>query len=209
MSLAGFKRDAKAGTNLNTKLMYATIKREDIVGAAGMLGIKVRGDEVEIYADMELTCIIDVALHDVKDGRGRSRVQAYLEDVGPATDLEREMLEARIHAKTSLFRIEEYDPRRRTVKLSDQLRGGGGDVTIYDGDLRVVPEEGDSVFARICRGPKMCSTSGTSFSFAEEAAPMLIRRYRAMRAKPNKRGPVSRFALFFRMNRKCGLELHP
>ena len=196
------------GTDLNTKLMFKMLKREDIVGAAGILGVRVGGSEVEVYADAELACIMDVALHDVKDGSGRSKVQAYLEDVGADTDLEREMLEAHIRARTSLFRVEERDPRRRTVRLSDQLRGGGGgDVTIHDGDLTVAPEEGDSVFARICRRPRFCTTSGISLGFAEDVAPMLIRRYRAMRAKPNKRGPASRFALFFRLNRKYGLDL--
>ncbi len=197
------------GTDLNTKLMSKMLKREDIVGAAEMLGMTVKGNEVEVYSDMEMGCIMDVALHDIKDGGGRSKVRAYLEDIGPATDLEREMLEARIRAKTSLFRIEGHDPRRQTVELSDQLRGGGGDITMYDGYLDVAPEEGNSVFARICRGPRTCTTSGISFGFAEEAAPMLIRRYRAMRARPNKRGPASRFALFFRMNRRCGLEAPP
>ena len=209
MSFAEYKRDSKVGTNLNTKLMTKMLKREDIVGAAGILGVNVRGSELEIYADAELACIMDVALHDVKDGGGRSKVQAYLEDVGADTDLEREMLEAHIRAKTSLFRIEECDPRRRTVRLSDQLRGGGGDVIIHDGDLAVEPEEGDSVFARICRRPRFCTTSGISLGFAEDVAPILIRRYRAMRAKPNKRGPASRFALFFRMNRRHGLQAAP
>ena len=207
VSLADHKRYAKVGTDLNTKLMSKMLRREDIVGAARMLGVNVRGDEVEIYADMELACIMDFALHDVKDGVGRSKVQAYLEDVGPATDLEREILDTYVRSKTSLFRVEECDPRRRTVRLSDQLRRGGEDVTVHDGDLSEEPDEGMSVFARICRGPKFCTTSGISFTFAEGSAPMLIRRYRAMRAKPNKRGPASRFVLFFRMNRKCGLQL--
>ena len=204
VSFSDYRRYREEGLDLNTKLMRSMIEAEDIDRAAGMLGIKRAGGNLEFDSRMEADCTIDFILCDVKDGRGRSKVQAYLEDVGPATDFEREMLEMRIRAKTSLFRVGECRPHRRTVELSDQLHGSG-DVTIYDKGLSASLEAGNSIFTRIYSGAGLCMTSGFLFGFAGEIAPMLIRRYSAMRAKPNRRGPASRFALFFRLNRKYGL----
>ena len=207
MSFADYRRYRGEGLGLNTKLMDSMIESEDIDRAAGMLGIKRKGGKLVFHAKAEMDAVIDFTLHDVKDGRGRNKVQAYLEGVGPATDLERELLEMRIGAKSSLFRVEECKAQRRTVRLSDQLHGSG-DVTIYDKGLSATLVKGSSIFTRIYRGQGLCMTSGVTFGFAEGGAPMLIRRYRAMRAKPSKRGPASRFALFFRMNRTCGIPIH-
>ncbi len=163
VSFSDYRRYREEGLDLNTKLMRSMIEAEDIDRAAGMLGIKRAGSSLEFHSRMETDCVIDFILHDVKDGRGRSKVQAYLEDAGPATDFEREMLEMRIRAKTSLFRVVECRPRSRTAKLSDQLHGSG-DVTIYDKGLSATLDAGNSMFTRIYRGQGLCMTSGITFS---------------------------------------------
>ena len=206
MSFADYERCRKAGLKLNDKLMDTMISRKDVDRAAGMLGIEIKGKDMEIHSDMDLYAMVDFILCDLRD-KGRSKVQAYLEDVGPDTDLERELLDMRIGSTTSLFEVKACSPRRRTVDLSDQLRGSGRDIVIYDRGLSATLAAGDSLFCRLYSGAGIHMTSGIVFRFPGEIAPELIHRYRSMRAKPNRRGPASRFALFFRMNRRYGVDV--
>lgn len=207
LSFADYKRYREAEQGLANKLAGKALGRGGIERAARLLGIKDKKG-VTVHSKEEVESIMDFALHDLRDGRGRNAAQAYLEDVGAATDLEREMLEMRASARTSLFRAESCDPRGMTVELSDRLRAGGRCITIYDGGLSATLRVGMHTFNRIYSGGGLCMTSGITFAFPGEAVPALIRRYRRMRARPGRRGPAARFALFFRMNRECGLPVH-
>ena len=207
LSFADYKRYREAGMDLNGKIMKRMLGPEDVGRAARMLGMGRDGKKLSSHPQTETDSLLDFALHDPRDGSGRTRVQAYIEDVGPATDLERKMLDMRARSRTSLFRAEARDPRACTVELSDQLRGGGadgGNVTIYDGGLSSTLAVGNYIFVRIYSGGGLCMTSGITFPFSAGIAPTLIKRYERMRARPNRRGPAARFALFFRMNRRYG-----
>ena len=205
MSFADYKRYRNAEQDLANKLAGKVLGGDRVLRAARILGIR-DGKDIMVRSEEEAESMMDLALHDLRDGRGRNAVQAYLEDVGAATDLEREMLEMRARSRTSLFRAESCDPRGMTVELSDRLRGGRR-ITIYDGGLSATLRAGMHTFNRIYSGGGLCMTSGITFAFLGEAAPSLIRRYRAMRARPGRRSPAARFALFFRMNRECGLPV--
>lgn len=209
MSFAEYRRCRTAGFALNSKLVDKMVGRKDIRRAAGMLGAKFDRKGIELHSDMEVDALMDFILCDLRDGRGRSKVQAYLEDVGPATDFERELLDMRIHSRSSLFRAKACNPRRRTVDLSDQLHGGRRDIVIHDRGLSASLTVDNSIFCRIYSRAGLHMTSGIGFNFPGEIAPGLIRMYKAMRAESNHRGPASRFALFFRLNRMHGLTVHP
>ena len=202
MRLAEYKRYRLNYKALDDKLIKAMLGPEDIARASRILGMK---HGRESYTEAELAGRTDLALCDIKDGSGRNKVQAYLEDVGPATEMDREMLEMRARARTSLFRVEECDPRGMTVTLSDQLRGRGGDVTIYDGGISDTIPVGFYIFTRTNDGQDASMTFGTTFGFRSSLGPAMIRKYRRMRETPSRRGPTSRFALFFRLNRRHGL----
>ena len=208
LSFADYKRYREAEQDLGDKLIGKALGGGKIRRAARLLGIWDKKG-IAVRSNEEGESMIDFALHDLRDGRGRNAAQAYLEDVGAATDLEREMLEMRAGSRTSLFRAESCDPRGMTVELSDRLQGGRGrSITIYDSGLSATLRAGMHTFNRIYSGGGLRMTSGITFAFPGEAAPALIRRYRRMRERRGRRGPAARFALFFRMNRECGLPVH-
>lgn len=203
VSMRVYDRYRREGADLNNRLLdseFFEAAMEKAVAAAGVVG---RTGRMRFRTEMELHATMDAALCDFRSDEGRTPVQAYMDDVGPSSKLERVMLEARIEARTSLFRAEECDASKCTVRMSDLLRGGRG-VTIRDRGLSATLLEGHSVFFRLYRFPELCMTSGVSFAFAGDSVPTLVRRYRRMRADPGRRGPASRFALFFRMNRRHG-----
>ena len=205
MRLAEYKRYRLNYKALENKLIKAMLGPEDIARAERILGMEVGGDGGESYSEAEMACRTDMALCDIKDESGRNKVQAYLEDVGPATEMDRKMLEMRAGARTSLFRVEACDPLGMMVTLSDQLRGGRGEVTMYDGGISDTVPVGFSIFTRIHDSPDTAMTWGTTFGFRTGLAPAMIKKYRRMRETPSRRGPASRFALFFRLNHRYGV----
>ena len=190
--------------HLNDKLMRSKFLTNDMIAKAGtLLGIRDKSGIMAFKSEMDMHATMDIALCDLRGEDGRTPVQAYMEDVGPASDAERGMLEARIGSHTSLFRVESSDAAGCTVDLSDQLREGHG-VTIRDRGLSMSTSAGEVMFIRLFRLPKFNTTSGVSFIFPGSRLPALLRRYDKMRKRPDRRGPVSRYALFFRLHRRYG-----
>lgn len=202
-----YDRYRDEGMRLNSRLLasrFFTKGAMDRIGAAA--GIEGGPKKMLFDSEMEFHATMDAALCDVRGDGGRTAVQAYMEEVGPAGEFERAMLEARINARTSLYRVEARDAAGCAVRMSDLLHGGGS-VTILDRGLSATLREGCGIFFRLYRLPELCMTSGVSFVFPWGGVPALVRRYRRMRKEPGRRGPVSRFALFFRMNRRRGLSV--
>lgn len=188
---------------LNDKLLKLLDK--GTVGRVGeMFGIKDKSGTLIFESEIEMHAVMDLSLCDVKRADGRTAVQAYMEDAGPSGDVERALLEARIGSVASLFRITGRDAVRGTVGLSDLLCGCG-EVAIRDNGLSLTAAAGNAMFMRLFRLPKFNTTSGIAFVFPGGRVPALIRRYNKMRAKEGRRGPVSRYALFFRMHRRYGM----
>lgn len=204
VSMREYDMHREAGMRLNDKLMKSKFLTKDITAKAGtLLGVRDKSGVMAFKSEMEMHATMDVALCDLRGEDGRTPVQAYMEDVGPANDVERGMLEARIGSRTSLFRVESSDAAGCTVDLSDQLREGRS-VTIRDRGLSMSTSAGEVMFFRLFRLPKFNTTSGVSFVFSGSRLPALLRRYNRMWKRPDRRGPVSRYALFFRLHRRYG-----
>lgn len=191
--------------HFNNKLMESECLGKDALGRAGeALGIRDKSGAMVFRSELEMHATMDLALCDLKGNDGRTPVQAYMEDVGPDGEMERAMLEARINSATSLYRVAGSDPGRGTAGLSDLLHGGG-DVTIHDKGLSLTAVAGSAIFIRLFRFPELNTTSGIAFVFSADRATALVRKYSKMRERPGRRGPVSRYALFFRMHRRYGV----
>lgn len=191
--------------HLNSKLMESKgFTKETLDRALALLGVRDKAGVAIYRSQMEMDATMDFALCDIRADGGRTAVEAYMEDVGPSGELERILLEARIKSSTSLFRVESADAAAGTVGLSDLLVEGER-ATIYDRGLSMSMSAGLALFMRLFRYPRFSATSGIAFVFSGDRAPALVRKYRKMREKPGRRGPVSRYALFFRMQRRYSL----
>lgn len=207
MSLKVYGRYKKAGMHFNNKLMESECLGKDALARAGeALGIRDKSGTMIFNSELEMHATMDLALCDLKGVDGRTPVQAYMEDIGPDGEMERALLEARINSATSLYRVAGGDPGRGTVALSDLLHGGG-DVTIYDKGLSLTAGAGagGAIFIRLFRFPELNTASGIAFVFSEDRVPAMVRKYSKMRERPGRRGPVSRYALFFRLHRRYGV----
>ena len=205
MSLRTYERYKKAGMHFNNKLMSSKCLGKDALARAGeALGIRDRSGAMAFKSELEMHSAMDLALCDIRGRDGRTPVQAYMEDVGPDGEMERAMLEARINSRTSLFRVEGSDADRWTVSLSDLLHEEG-DVVVHDRGMSLTAGAGHAVFIRLFRLPELNTASGIVFPFSGDRVPAMVRKYGKMRADGRRRGPVSRYALFFRLHRRYGV----
>ena len=205
MSLREYETYRDAGMTLNGRIMARSLGRDVLGRAATLLGIGMDGSGAPAFkTELEEYAALDLALFDLRGSGGRTPAQAYMEDVGPDGGTERALLEARINSRTSLFRIEGSDAGRGTVSLSDLLHGGGG-VAIYNKGMSMTARAGNAIFTRLFRLPELNTGSGIVFSFFGGSVPALVGRYRAMRSRRGRRGPVSRYVLFYKMYRRHGM----
>ena len=202
-----FKDYAKynaAGMKLNNKLMEKSLGKDALKRVGTLFGIVDKSGTMVFKSEMEMHAVMDVALCDLKGKDGRTPVEAYMEDIGPANDVERALLEARINSTTSLFRVTGSDAREGTVDLSDLLHGSG-DVTIYNKGMSQTAGTTDAAFIRLFRLPKANTASGIVFAFHGNRVPALIRKYNKIRAREGQGGALSRYALFFKLHRRYGI----
>ena len=200
-----YGRDREAGMRLNSKLMSSKMFSKEVLNkAVTMLGVRGSSGVSMYKSQMEMDAAMDFALCDIRAGGGRAPVEAYMEEVGPDGELERILLEARIKSRTSLFRAESADAAAGTVGLSDLLVEGQR-ATIHDMGLSISVSPALALFMRLFTYPKFSTTSGIAFVFPWDRAPAMVRKYMRMREKPGRRGPVSRYALFFRMQRRYSM----
>lgn len=190
--------------DLNERIAARCIGADALGRVGAAFGVGTRRGALAFGSEMERDAVVDTAMCDLRGEDGRTPAQAYMEDVGPASDLERAMLEARINSTTSLFTVTGCDAAGGTVGLSDRLRGEG-DVVIHDIGMSMSAIAGYAIFTRLLRFPELASTSGVVFAFHGGRVPSLVRRYGRMRERPGRRGPISRCALFFRQGRRYGV----
>ena len=205
MSRKVYERYKKAGMHFNNKLMSSKCLGKDALARAGeALGIRDKSGTMVFKSELEMHSAMDLALCDLRGRDGRTPVQAYMEDIGPDGEMERALLEARINSATSLFRVTGSDAGEWTVSLSDLLHGGG-DVVVHDRGVSLTAGAGQAVFIRLFRFPELNTASGIVFPFSGDRVPAMVRKYNKMRANKGRRGPVSRYALFFRLHRRYGV----
>lgn len=78
-------------------------------------------------------------------------------------------------------------------------------MTIHDRRLSPTSAEGPAVFIRLLRFPELNTASGIAFVFSRDRVPALARKYGRMRERQGRRGPVSMYALSFRLHRRYGV----
>ena len=207
MSLRKYERYRDAGMTLNERIMARSLGRDVLDRAAALLGVgRDRSGALKFKSEMDEYAVWDLAMFDLRGRDGRTPAQAYMEDVGPAGETERSLLEARINSETSLFRVTGSDAGGGTVALSDLLREEG-DVAIHNRGLSASALTGCAVFIRLYRLPELNTASGILFGFWGSAVPALVRRYGRMRENRGRRGPVSRYVLFYRLYRRHGIPI--
>ena len=165
-----------------------------------------RENTLHFEDERESLALIDFILSERLFG-GKSKIEQEL-DSGRVKD--EKLIKILIGYKkstTSLYEVTRTDKATSTVYLHDVL-GDGGDTSILDIQFSDSAQEGVLLFLRLVSVDEIRMTSGSAFVFDSNHRDLLLRRYRYLSKTSYAINPsVTRFIVFFKLNRKYGLPL--
>ncbi len=207
--ISKYKKYRKAGIELNSKMMDTL--DASFIEAFKILGIVeiIDGKNTVVIDEGEDPLLSDFSLFDFKYDDGKNTITRYKESIGGKNEVENEILEAMMYARSSLFEIIKTDPKNNTVVLRDVL-DEPEEITIIDVGFSQSAPVGGLLFARIIPFDEFNMTSGASFAFLGGMKSYLLRAYKRQMKKAMKKRHdevLNRFVVFFHLNREVGAEV--
>ena len=191
--------------DVNEDVLRGYVDADRLRAAARLLGLRVRRGRVEIE-EYDLPALYDFSINDLRRG-GKTALESYVEGMGGiegvAGAARRRLLRAMLSAKTSLYRMDGFDPEAGTVRLADMI--GGGTVTIHDRTMSMSPHKGSGIFTRIIALPSTSMTAGASSPFERRDLRRVLSAYRRLEKGSDRRPEIKRYALFFRLYAEFGM----
>ena len=156
--------------------------------------------------ERESLALIDFTLSE-RLFNGKSKIEQEL-DCGRVKDEKLiKILMGYKNSTTSLYEVTRTDKATSTVYLHDIL-GDGGDTSFLDIQFCDSAQAGVLLFLRLVSLDEIRMTSGSAFVFDGDHKDMLLKRYGyLLKANYAINPSVTRFIVFFKLNRKYGLPL--
>jgi len=208
-TVAHYRRLRAASRVLSSKVQVATRSLDfDPIKAAKKMTIPVKGRTLIFDGEMETAALMDFYLHEFQKG-GRCPLQCCDPVAMRLSADERDLLEAHMAARTSLFKVVAVEPGIAQLQLSDVLSPGQPDVMLSDIAMSQMGAATSEVllFLRVvaCQGIRM--SSGCFFAFSTLHRQRLLDAYaRRMETVPPGEQSQRRFIFFFQRHREFGEE---
>ena len=203
--LERYQRYREQGRELHSKIFDAYLDRDIIDETAQLLDLDREGDVLMYETEEEQSVHMDFILHEYRQN-GITLVERYRETNAADSELEREMLDALIHSKTSLFRVTSVDPSQSHVVLEDLLNDE--DIELTDQNFSRTASPDVLLFLRLVCFDDLAMTSGLSFAFPSDLEDHLLTVYNRVLEKTTRPPSMSRFIAFHKLNRKYGRDVH-
>jgi hypothetical protein len=200
-----YKTYREVGTQLNSDILEAYSDRELIVETAEELGIEFDGVNMAYEFESQMAAHFEFMLYEYHRD-GTTAAEQYLEEERWEDETEREILEATIAARPSLFEVESVSESGPHLTATDLLNDG--EHTLVDVNFSRTAEPGVVLCFRPVRYDEFTTTSGVSFPFpGDEKASLLDEHDR--RVDPDESRSVSRqrFVAFHDLYRNRGIHI--
>ncbi len=199
-----YKQYRNIAEKFSHKVVEKYTDEKSMLVVSKLLGIR-EGKTLVLQSDEELNFIMDFSLYEYQV-QGKTFLQRYKEDNLELDDKEAELLEAKMSAYSSLFKIVEVDPANISVTLRDILNDDK-EVKITDINFSKTAIPGLLMFTRIIPLSEFNVTSGMFCIFPEHSQKSLLKRYKIMKKKvKSDNESIQKYVAFFKLNRKEGLE---
>jgi hypothetical protein len=170
-----------------------------------LMGIR-HGKYLMLDSEDEMDFLMDFSLFEYKLD-GKSFLDRYKEENLELDEYESEIIDAKLLAYTSLFKIIESDPSSATVLLRD-LFNELQEVKFLDVNLSQTSIPGALMFTRIVPLQDFNMTSGMFCIFPANSEKYILKQYKSKVKKvKSDTESVRRFITFFKLNRIEGLEV--
>lgn len=203
-TLESYKAYRERAKQLHTKIMHKCLADAPFeIGR--LLGI-VRGKTFIFESMNEMNAVTDMALHEHRVNN-KNAIEVYRETVGWDSEMEKEILDALLSSYVSLFRITAIAKSEHMLLLHDlfcQKRS----IELTDIGFSETASVGILLFLRVVPFRDFKMASGGTFVFPSGREESLLRSYGRLSKRLGARSEsLKRFASFFWLNRKDGLEV--
>ena len=199
-----YKQYRNIGKNFSQKVLEKFTDQQSLLAISKLMGIS-EGKTLVLDSEEELNFIMDFSLFEYQV-QGKTFLQRYKEENLQLEEKEAQLLEAKLSAYSSLFKIIKVQPADATITLRD-IFNNGKEVKIIDINFSRTARPGLLMFTRIVPFPDFNMTSGIFFIFPEHSEKSLLKRYKVMKIRvKSDNESVQKYIAFFKLNRKEGLE---
>lgn len=190
-----------------TTQIFQELTKDQIRIAARMLDL-LKNNTLRLDHEQAMDQFADFVINDCYDEHQQNAVMRYLNHHRPDLDArQRDILNAFIAARCSLFEIREARPGAHLLILRDLLNGGE-EIALTEGGLSASPVATRFLlFTRLLRldGDHLTMTSGAPLLFEKAKQAHLLKKYPSKAAKVLTCHENTRLAVaFFKLNRSDG-----
>lgn len=199
-----YKRYRETMRRLHRDMTETFLRRLDMQAGAKALGMWHKG--VIVFGDESDTSILmDFILHECRPGKRRV-IEEFRDKATPRDEIEEELLDGLVAARTSLFGMIGTHAETGAVLLADVFHKGR-DIRLTDILLSQTAVPGNLLFSRVVECQDLAMTTGVSFPFDGDDCNYLISRYRKVaRTKDARLRARKRYLLFYTLSKHIGIE---
>ena len=154
--------------------------------------------------------LMDFAIHDYRDEKGKTALQNFTasNQYSSITAIEKEILEAKINSKQSLFLVDEAKPEESLLGLKDVFNSYQ-DTEIMDAALsRSLPSKNRYIFTRVMRFKHFSCTTGVSYIFKKNKFNNIKSTYlKQLKNYAGLNSHTKKAIAFYAVNTKYGLPV--
>ena len=197
---------SEARLRLNLAIIHECSEKDRLNKIGKFLGIMKKGGMAFEYED-EVNALMDFAINDYRDEDGKNLAHIYKEKIGLENEIEKNLMEALLKSKSSLYKVIEISQDNNLVVLHNLLQP---DVvrSLTDITFAKTTPIGMLIFCRLLELPEFYVTSGTSFFFNPGSESLLLREYSGLESRRDNNNDLTRFKDFLKLNRKFGVAKH-
>lgn len=197
-----YKEYSEARLRLNQAIIHECSEKDRLIKIGKFLGIMKKGGMAFEYED-EVNALMDFSINDYRDENGKNLAHIYKEKIGWENEIEKNLMEALLKSKSSLYKVIEISQDDNVVILHNLLQP---DVVkpLTDITFTQTTPVDMLIFCRLLELPEFYVTSGTSFLFNPGSENLLLREYGRLKSRRKNNNDLTRFKDFFKLNRKYG-----
>lgn len=190
---------------LNGKFLEC-LNPHDMRIAMRALGV-LKGDKIVLSSEADMDRCYDFVVHDFRNSTGSNLIDIYVEKKSDVSGVEKEIINASLASKSSLFTIVNVDPYTHTLELAD-LIGGAENVKLLDMGFSSNPASNHLLmYSRIISFDDFKMTSGAPLLFHPKYKETLLGKYKQKMKKVVVGDEQTKMsAAFFHLYQRYGVQ---
>ncbi len=201
--IAEYKQHRNESKKLGEAVLEKYTDAQSLETITRLMGIK-HGKSIIVDSEEEINFIMDFSLFEYRVD-GKNFIERYQASNPELSQNETKILEAKLLAYTSLFKVIDANPTSATLLLSDLLNNEQ-EIALMDINLSLTAEPGHSIFMRLVPFKDINTSSGMFCAFPQSYERALLKEYKIkMKKVKSNIESQQRFIAFYKLGRTKGI----